>query len=366
MPHRRTRAPDRLALVLVALAGLLAVPGAAGQGQPTEPQPGAGTAAAPGAPAAPTTAAPSTTPAPGTAPIGTAARPRAGTVSPTRGLTVAELLAASKPAEWRPLDPEETLYMELATGRVVIALAPEFAPRHVENIRKLAQAHWYDGLAITRVQDNFVTQWGDPLNSTPEVGEQRLPAEFTRPAAGLAFRRLGDADSYAPDVGFVGPFPAARSLGDGAAWAVHCYGTVGVGRDNDPTSAIGTELYAVIGHAPRQLDRNVTVVGRVMKGIELLSALPRGTGELGFYDQPEQRVPIQTIRLAAEVPAAERTLLETLRPDSPTFARVVEVRRNRRDAWYKWSAGRIDVCNVPLPVREIPTRAAERGEHRKG
>jgi peptidylprolyl isomerase len=127
---------------------------------------------------------------------------------------------------------------------------------------------------------------------------------------------------------------------------------VGVGRDNDPSTAIGTELYVVIGQAPRQLDRNIALVGRVALGMELLAALPRGNGELGFYDQPEQRVPIQTIRLASDVPAAERKSYEVLRTDTPTFEKLIELRRNRKDAWYKLAAGRIDVCNVPLPVRE--------------
>ena len=266
--------------------------------------------------------------------------------------TMHELLTVAKPGDWRALDPETTLYLELASGRVVIELAPGFAPRHVANIVKLARAHWYDGLAITRLQDNFVAQWGDPLSSRPEVGEHRLPAEFTRSATGLPFAKLKDPDTYAPDVGFSGGFPAARSAAEGEAWLVHCYGMVGVGRDNDPTTAIGTELYAVIGHAPRQLDRNTTLVGRVVWGVELLSSLPRGTGELGFFEQPEQRVPIQSVRVAAEVAPAERSVLEVLRTDTPTFAKLIELRRNRRDSWYKLPAGRIDLCNVPLPVRE--------------
>jgi peptidylprolyl isomerase len=273
--------------------------------------------------------------------------------------TVRELIATSDPRDWRPLDPEHTLYLELGSGRVTIELAPEFAPRHVANIEKLARAHWYDGLAIVRLQDNFVAQWGDPLNSKPEVGEKRLPAEFTRSATGLPFMRLKDPDTYAPEVGFVDGFPAARTAAGGEAWPVHCYGMVGVGRDNDPASAIGTELYVVIGHAPRQLDRNVALVGRVVTGIELLSSLPRGGGDLGFYEQPEERVPIQSIRVAAELPPAERKPLEILKTDSPTFAKLIELRRNRKDAWYKVPAGRVDVCNVPVPVRE----RVEKPEH---
>jgi len=271
--------------------------------------------------------------------------------------TVRELLATTNPEDWRPLPPEHTLYLELATGRIVIELAPALAPRHVANIEKLAHAHWYDGLAVTRVQDDFVAQWGDPLNSKPEVGEKKLPAEFTRSAVGLPFTRLKDPDTYAPQVGFSDGFPVARTSADGEAWPVHCYGMLGVGRDADPSTAIGTELYVVIGQAPRQLDRNISVVGRVVLGMELLASLPRGNGELGFYDQPEQRAPIQTIRVASDVPAAERKAYEVLRTDTATFEKLVELRRNRKDPWYKLPAGRIDVCNVPLPVRERADKA---------
>ena len=277
-----------------------------------------------------------------------AARATAKTIA--RVVTMRDLLAATKPGDWRPLDPDHTLYLELSAGRVIIELNPGFAPRHVANIETLTRARWYDGLAVTRVQDNFVVQWGDPLNGRPEVGEKRLPAEFTRAGAALAFTRLKDPDTFAPEVGFSNGFPMARNEA-GEAWLVHCYGMVGVGRDTDPSTAIGTELYAVLGQAPRQLDRNVAVVGRVVWGMEILSSLPRGTGELGVYEQPEQRVPIQTVRLAAELPVGERTALEALRTDTPTFDKLVEIRRNRKDAWYKVPAARIDICNVPLPVR---------------
>jgi peptidylprolyl isomerase len=126
---------------------------------------------------------------------------------------------------------------------------------------------------------------------------------------------------------------------------------VGAGRGNEPESGNSAELYVVIGHAPRQLDRNLALVGRVVQGMELLSVLPRGTGPLGFYEQPGQHVPITSVRLAADVPEAERARLEVLRTDTATFAALVEARRNRRDDWYKVPAGYIDLCNVPLPAR---------------
>lgn len=276
--------------------------------------------------------------------------------APPPGRTMADVLAASKPADWRPLDPANMVYLELAAGRVVIELAPQFAPRHVENIKTLVRGQYFDGLAISRAQDNFVVQWGDPEGKKPlGEGKKTLAPEFTRPAAGLPFTALPDPDTYAPQTGFVAGFPAARDTAQGSAWPVHCYAAVGAGRDNDAESGGGTELYVVTGHAPRQLDRNVAVVGRVVQGMELLSSLPRGSGAMGFYEKPEQRVSIKQIRVAADLPPEQRTPLEALRTDTQTFTDLIEARRNRRDEWYKVPAGRIDVCNVPLPVRVAAT-----------
>jgi len=267
--------------------------------------------------------------------------------------TMAEVLAASVPADWRPLDPQDTLYLQLASGRVVIELAPAFAPGHVANLKTLVRQKYFDGLAIVRSQDNFVVQWGD-AEGKRSLGEARatLPPEFTVPLRpDLPFTRLPDPDGYAAEVGFSGGFPAARDPKAGQAWLAHCYGMVGAGRGNEPESGNGSELYVVTGHAPRQLDRNIALVGRVVRGMELLSVLPRGTGPLGFYEQPSQHVPITSVRVAVDVPEAERERIEVLRTDTATFAALVEARRNRRDDWYKVPAGYIDLCNVPLPVR---------------
>lgn len=267
-----------------------------------------------------------------------------------------EILDASPKADWRTLDPANTLYLELPAGRVVIELAPDFAPEHVANIRTLAKEGYWDGLFVIRSQDNYVAQWGDPAEEDAKkksigTAKAKLPAEFDRKAAGVAFTRLPDADGWAPEVGFSNGFPAARDPKSDVAWLAHCYGMVGAGRDVAADSSDGTSLYAVTGQSPRMLDRNITLVGRVVQGIELLSVLPRGTGALGFYEKPEQYVAIKSAKLASEVPEAERTSLELLRTDSKTFATVVESRRNRRDEWYKRPAGHIDLCNVALPVR---------------
>jgi len=277
--------------------------------------------------------------------------------APPKGKTMADVLAAAKPSDWRTPDPDSTLYLDLAAGRVVIELAPAFAPLHAKNIEALAHEHYFDGLAILRVQDNFVTQWGDPDSDKPDkakplgTASKTVAPEFERAIGDLQFTALPDSDVYAPEVGFSNGMPAARDKKSGKAWLAHCYGMIGAGRDTAVDSGPGTELYVVIGHAPRQLDRNIAVVGRVVQGMELLSALPRGTGALGFYEKPEQRLAIKSVRLAADVPAAERTNIEILRTDTQTFADLVEARRNRRDDWYKVPAGRIDLCNVPIPVR---------------
>ena len=269
--------------------------------------------------------------------------------------TMADVIAASSSADWRSLDPQNTLYLELPSGRVVIELNPAFAPRHVANIKTLVHEHYFDATAIVRAQDNFVVQWSDPSNTRPLGSAQKtLDAEFSRSANDLAFTVLPDPDSYAPEVGFVDGFPAAREPRTHLAWLVHCYSMVGVGRDNDVDSGNGTELYVVIGQAPRQLDRNVALVGRVVAGMEQLSTLKRGTAALGYYEKPEERTVINSLRLAADVPEAQRSHLEIMRTDTHTFADLVESRRNRRDEWYKVPAGRIDVCNVPLVVRPRP------------
>ena len=274
-------------------------------------------------------------------------------------LTTAEVLAESTPADWRPIDPQSTLYMDLPAGRVIIELAPQFAPHYVANVETLAHQGYFNGLWVERVQDNYVAQWGDP-EGKKSVGnaQHSVAAEFERTSRGLSFMPLAEPDTYAPEVGFSDGFPVALDPKLGRAWLIHCYGMVGAGRDNDVDSGGGTELYAVIGHAPRHLDRNVTLLGRVVQGIELLSSLPRGTGAMGFYEKPEQRVTIKSFKLAADVPEAQRTPLEELRTDTPTFAEYIDARRNRHEEWFKVPAGHVDVCNVPIPVRARVVAAA--------
>jgi peptidylprolyl isomerase len=293
-----------------------------------------------------------------------AAAPPTPPAKPAPTKSAQQILAASPASDWRGLDPENTLLMELASGQVIIELAPRFAPAHAANIRALARGGYWNGLAILRVQDNFVAQWGDPdsedaakARPLPAGAQQKLPAEFSAPidhigkAAG--FTRLPDVEGWAPRTGFAEGFPVAANPKTGQAWLAHCYGMVGAGRSDAADSSNGTELYAVIGQAPRGLDLNITVVGRVLKGMELLSALPRGAGAMGFYNKPEQRTGIQRIRLMADVPPAERPALQVLRTESGTWAQLLDARRHR-GGWFVHSPGYIDVCSATVPTRPTP------------
>ena len=272
-----------------------------------------------------------------------------------KGKTMAEIIEASTAADWRTPDADNVLYLDIAAGRVVIELAPQFAPEHVANIRTLAKEGYWNGLSINRSQDNFVVQWGDGAEEPKDAkslgsAKPKLPAEFAVSKFDKKlFHSIPDSDGWSKKAGFVQGFPAAT---DGKkTWMAHCYAALGAGRGNEADSSNGTELYVVIGQSPRQLDRNITVVGRVLQGMEYLSILPRGTGPLGFYEKTEQRMPIKSIRLASSVPESERVNLEVFRTDTSTFDLLVEARRNRKDDWYINKAKHIDVCNVLIPVR---------------
>jgi peptidylprolyl isomerase len=318
-----------------------------------------------------------------------------------------DIVAGAPAGEWVRIAPSDLLVMDLAPDpsgkarRVVIQLIPApFSQGWVGNIRRLVAARWYDGIAVVRVQDNYVAQWGDPEGENPAKAKPlpkglpvvredyaakvktsvlHLDKTGSRDSARLdlvledggrktARPMLGDRDAYAQRTLFVDGWPAAmgeRGPADSASpagnpdvfpqreaslWPIHCYGYVGVGRNNAPDTGTGAELYAVIGHAPRQLDRNVAIVGRVISGIENLSALPRGTGEIGFYKTPTERAAIRSVRLGSEVPGLPA--YEYLSTDSRSFAAYVDKRANRQDDFYVHPARGVDACNVPVPIRE--------------
>ena len=295
--------------------------------------------------------------------------------------TPSEIVAAAPLADWTAIAPSDLLIMDLTPDakakprRVVIQLMPApFSQEWIGNIRKLAAAKWWDGTSVNRVQDNYVVQWGDASEKKAlppglaVVPETEYSGSYRSGGAPTPYVTLIDAptppakvrwwmpsnslraDIYASLVGTTASgWPVAA---DGAAmWPVHCYGMVGVGRDMPPNTGTGAELYTVIGHAPRHLDRNIALVGRVIEGIEHLSSLPRGTGALGFYETAEERVPIKSVRLLSEMEVDPVPRYEYLSTTSKSFAAYAEARANRRDAFFIRPAGGADICNIPVPVR---------------
>ena len=306
-----------------------------------------------------------------------------------------EIVAKAKAAEWVAIAPSDLMVMDLPPDakakprRVVIQLMPApFSQGWVGNIRKLAAAKFWDGTSVNRVQDNYVVQWGDAtekkalpdgLAVVPEAEyvalgpkgntdtllssfQQRFPdyakkfpesrnasqAEFSR-----SLRKSLKADPYAEAHILAEGWPIASDMKTGRLWPVHCYGMVGVGRNLSPDTGSGAELYTVIGHAPRHLDRNIALVGRVIEGIEHLSSLPRGTGALGFYESEAERTPITSVRIGAD--ASDLPSFEYLSTESDSFAAYADARANRRDPFFNVPAGVADICNVPVPVRRKAT-----------
>lgn len=270
-----------------------------------------------------------------------------------------EVLDGAPASAWATIAADDLVVMTLADGsKVVYQLAPDFAPVHVANIRQLVRSGYFDGASLLRVQDDYVTQWGrsddDKTEAKGIIAEP--PAEYDWPIKtlsnkGLHLYRLPWRDAYAKHVGFMRSWPVAS---DGHNdWLVHCYGMIGVARDVPPDTGSGTQLYTVIGHAPRHLDRNLAVVGRVVSGMEALSARPRGTEELGFYKDESERVKIVSARMASDLPADQRPAFKVLDSDQPSFDAWIKARANRSGGFFVHAAGALDLCNALPPVRPV-------------
>ncbi|URW75322.1 peptidylprolyl isomerase [Sphingomonas donggukensis] len=260
------------------------------------------------------------------------------------------------PADWKAIPDDEVLIFTLANGRrVVVRLAARYTPVHVANIRAIARAKWWDGETVYRVQDNYVAQWGDATEKKPLPPGvvANPPAEYVWPRFD-AVATLTKPDPYATKAGYSRDgWPIATNGRE--AWIPHCYGMVGVARDLAPSTGSGGDLYANIGHAPRHLDRNIAIVGRVIEGIDALSTLPRGTGGgLGLYEDPKQYVPIATARLASDLPAAERPRYQYRDTTNARFKLWIAARENREPPFFTVPAGGADICNALPPVRKAP------------
>jgi peptidylprolyl isomerase len=288
------------------------------------------------------------------------------------GIAVAWLACAAQAADappaadWRDVDPNNLVLIDTKYGEVAVELAPQFAPRHVERLRALVRAHFYDGLSFYRVIDGFVAQGGvgEATASTkdkpidPEIAKKwpNLKAEFDRPiAGGPVFTPLGNRDLFAPEVGHAAGFPVGRDKKAGRMWIIHCPGTFAFARDNGADTA-STEFYIVIGEAPRRLDRNLTAFGRVIDGLQFVQKLERGDPAVdnGVIGDVAKRDPIVRVRMASDIPESERPKFQVMRTESASFAKAKAAKKNPAPEFYHRTPPPIlDICIMPAPVRRV-------------
>jgi len=267
---------------------------------------------------------------------------------------------------WNPLEPDNTVYLQLGEGTVVIELNPAFAPGTVKQFRTLLEEQFYRGLTFYRVIDGFVAQGGDEsdvgtANDMPALKrefeinwplkpEDKEEAKDWQP---MSWTLVQEGDMFAPYTGFIDGFAAARDeKKEGKAWLTHCPGTVAMARNTDPDTG-STDFYIVIGQAPRYLDRNLTIFGRVVWGMDVVQRIKRGpTLENGMIEDDMDRTRIKRLRLASSVDENERLNIYIADTNSRGFKQSLKERRTRSDKFFHHKPPKVlDICQVPVPAR---------------
>jgi peptidylprolyl isomerase len=282
-------------------------------------------------------------------------------------LIAGQALAADAPpaGAWRDVDPNDLVLIDVKYGEIAVELAPEFAPKHAQRLRKLIRAHFYDGLAFYRVIDGFVAQGGigEGTASTGSYSPEQLKKwpplkrEFDQPIGKkIVLTPLGNADPFAPEVGHIDGFPAARDAKEGRMWPLHCPGMFAFARDNEPDTAT-TEFYIVIGTRPPRLERNLSAFGRVIDGMQYVQKLERGDPnvESGVIQDKAKQDTITRVRLASDLPASERPKFQVMKTDSEAFAQWKDSKRNIDNPFFfRKPLPILDICALSVPVRRAP------------
>ncbi|GGY50526.1 peptidylprolyl isomerase [Parvularcula lutaonensis] len=268
---------------------------------------------------------------------------------------VAEIMASAPDTAWREADPEDILVIETPNGPITVLLSSVLAKNHVRQVRTLAREGFYDGLSFYRVIEGFVAQGGDFTEEKEHGGAISLPAEFEEELPeGAEFTVLDVVDGYAPDVGFIEGIPAGRDPEEGTAWLAHCTGAFAFARDVEKDTA-STEFYITL-QPQRYLDRNLTVVGKVIDGIGVAQAAPRGYVFDGEEARPEifpDRLTISGFTIAADMPEGEGPRWQVMDDRSETFAELVAARKARPSDFFYFRPGHVDLCQMPVPVRKV-------------
>lgn len=266
-------------------------------------------------------------------------------------LLLSLLASVAQASEWRTPETDNLVYLQLESGTVVIELAPFMAPQHIKQFKQLVDEGFYNGLDFYRVIEGFVAQGGDMAGDKASEFKASLRAEFTRSAAdgGSGFQLLQQADFFAPQTGYIHGFAAGRDPEAGEQWLIHCPGTVAMARSVEADSAT-TDFYIVIGQAPRHLDRNMSVFGRVIHGMEHIQRLPRGDAQTdsGVINDPEKRGKILSATLASKLPETERLKLQIQHTASQAMQTRLGQGRSMDNPFYKYKGnGKLDICYYP-------------------
>lgn len=273
-----------------------------------------------------------------------------------RFATVLLILAAGEAAfaapemTWRQLEPDNIALMELPQGRVVIELNPVFAPKTVAQFKMLVQSRFYTGLAFYRVIDGFVAQGGDGSDLGELSESPMINAEFEIDWSDeLPFVPVQKPDLFAPETGFIDGFASARDPEENKIWLTHCPGVVAMARNDDADSS-RTDFYIVIGQAPRYLDRNLNIFGRVVDGMELVQQIQRGPDDNnGVFTDDTSSTRIRSMKLVSELPEEEQPRIFVMDTSSKGFDRLLDDRRKRKQKFFHHQPPPVlDVCQVPV------------------
>ncbi len=255
--------------------------------------------------------------------------------------------------QWRQLDPENIAVMTLHEGRVVIELHPGFAPETVAQFKQLVQSRFYDGLSFYRVIDNFVAQGGDGSDMGELSDSPLINAEFEIDWSDkMPFMLAQEKDPFADQTGFIDGFAVGRDLKTKSVWLTHCPGVVAMARNDDPDSS-RTDFYIVIGQAPRYLDRNLNVFGRVVEGMSIVQRIVRGPeSNAGVFLDDTSATRIRSLKLMSELPENERETTYVMDTSSAVFKDLLDGRRKREQKFFKHKPPPVlDVCQVPISAR---------------
>jgi peptidylprolyl isomerase len=259
--------------------------------------------------------------------------------------------AAEEEMVWREVPIENIVYLELQDGVIVLELNPTFAPKTVARFKHLVRSDFYRGLSFYRVIEGFVAQGGDESDVGIPNTQPTIEGEFEiERDEDLPWVTVEKQDFYRAETGFTDGFAAARD--DQHEWLTHCPGIIAMARGNDPDSA-RTDFYIVIGQAPRYLDRNLTVFGRVIHGMDVAQRIRRGPIERnGIIEADLDRSRIVRASMAEDLEPQARKAFYVMDTNSKAFAEYMKARRTRKDPFFHHPPPPVlDVCQVPVATR---------------